>query len=90
MQRQMLPEESRGWIVWHHLILNGYLNGDTNLFQSVGNSRRRSIYPNGQYGPHIFNFAYGWNGQVPNEKSLKLSQIVSSSDHIQLSDTVGG
>ena len=49
-----------GWLGWHHALLDGYLDGNTNLLQCAGNTRLKSVYPNG-YHPGLFNFAYGWN-----------------------------
>ncbi len=76
--------------VWHHLLLDGYLDGNTNVFQCAGNSRLKKVFPNDyDYGTRLFNLAYGWNVEVGNEKSIKLSQVVSPSDHLQLGDTAG-
>ena len=57
----------------------------------AGNSRLKKIFPNGYPYPNFkpFNFAYGWNVEVANEKLIKTSQIVAPSDHIQLGDTAG-
>ena len=77
--------------VWHHFLLNRYLDVNTNLFQCAGNSRLKKVFPNGYYRSRIFNFAYGWNigVGVGNEESIRLSQVVLPSDHIYLSDTTG-
>ena len=94
-----------GWLVWHHALLDGYLDGNTNLFQCAGNTRLKSVYPNGR--PGLFNFAYGWNGNGNGEESgvwngvfgpgsemsrgrtIKLSQVVVPSDHILLGEASG-
>ena len=77
-------------IVWHHLLLDSYLDGNTNLFQYTGNSRLKSVYPNG-YDSRFFNFVYGSNLDISFAagKLKKLSQVFSPSDYIQLGDTSG-
>ena len=55
-------------LVWHHALLYGYLDGNTNLFQCAGNTRLKSVYPNG-YSLGLFNFAYGWNAKGNGEES---------------------
>ena len=77
--------------VWHHLLLDEYLDGNTNLFHCVGNVRLQSVLGGRQWFPGIFNFAYGWNLDVGigNEESIKLSSVVSPSDHVQLGDVAG-
>ena len=92
-----------GDLVWHHHLLYGYLDGNTNLFQCAGNSGLKSHLRNAlsrlesSFGSGIrlvfereFNFAYGWgDNEIDNENSIKRSQIVLPSDHIQLGDTPG-
>ena len=83
-----------GSVVWHHHLLYGYLDGNTNLFQCAGNFRLKEVFPNGYpVSPYTrdnpFNLAYGWNAETSNEKSIKTTQIVSPSHHLQLGDTVG-
>ena len=98
-----LPSDSDP--VWHHVLLNGYLDGNTNLFQCAGNTRLKSVYPNGH--PGLFNFAYGWNTDGNGEESgvwngvlgpgfeisrgrtIKLSHVVAPSDHILLGEASG-
>ena len=53
---------------WHHALLEGYLDANTNLFQCAGNTRLKSVYPNG-FGRGLFNFAYGWNAKGNGEES---------------------
>ena len=94
---------SGGQLVWHHHLLYGYLDGNTNLFQCAGDSGLKSHLRNAfsrlesTFGSNAllqfereFNFAYGWgDNNTANEKPIKRSQIVSPSDHIQLGDTPG-
>ena len=40
---------------WELSFLNGYLDGNTNVFQCVGNRLPQNVIPIG------FNFSYGWN-----------------------------
>ena len=89
-----------GHLVWHHHLLYGYLDGNTNLFQCAGNSGFKSHLRNAfsrlesSFGSEVllqfsreFNFAYGWgDNNTSNEESIKRSQIVLPSDHIQLGD----
>ena len=79
-----LPPELKDW---HHFLLDGYLDGDANVFQCTGNSRLKSVH-----GVFVFsnvNFAYGWNAEVGKNKSIKLGQVVSPSNHLQLGDSAG-
>ena len=81
-----------GDMVWHHHLLFGYLDGNTNLFQCAGNSGLKSAFPKGDLPAyvHYFNFAYGWGFlRIGNEESIKRGQIVLPSDYIQLGDTPG-
>ncbi len=82
-----LPPELKDW---HHFLLDGYLDGNANLFHCAGNSRLSRL---GSVGAvfvfSTFNFAYGWNAEVGKDKSIKLSQVVSPSNHLQLGDTAG-
>ena len=79
-----LPPELKDW---HHFLLDSYLDGNINVFQCAGNSRLESVR-----GVFVFsnvNFAYGWNAEVGKNNSIKLSQVVSPSNHLQLGDTAG-
>ena len=92
-----------GKIAWHHHLLFGYLDGNTNVFQCAGNFglkahlKKAFDHWESNFGSdailqfaRVFNFAYGWgyNGTT-NENPIKRSQIVSPSNHIQLGDTPG-
>ena len=89
------PNPSR--IGWHHLLLDGYLDGNTNVFQCAGNSRLKKVFPNGhplspypQFNP--FNFAYGWNSTGAKEKyryAKKTSWVVAPSNHLLVGDASG-
>ena len=108
--RRAWPSDPRrhypnGKLVWHHALLDGYLDGNTNLFQCAGNTRLKSVYPNGH--PELLNFAYGWNVkgngeesrvwngvlgpgfEISRGKTLKLSHVVAPSDHILLGEASG-
>ena len=64
---------SGGSLAWHHHLLFGYLDGNTNLFQCAGNFglkshlKKASDYWESNFGAdslrqnaRAFNFAYGW------------------------------
>ena len=97
------PRDFLEGLAWHHHLLFGYLDGNTNLFQCAGNFglkahlKRAFDHWESAFGSdailqfaRVFNFAYGWgeNGDL-NEKPIKRSQIVSPSNHIQLGDMPG-
>ena len=89
------------WISnWDWLLLDGYLDRNTNVFQCAGNSR-----PQGRI-LSSFNFAYGLNDVGLNEdspssyyhgvssfpfsrSSVKLGSVVSPADCVSLGDTAG-
>lgn len=79
-----LPPELKDW---HHFLLDGYLDGNTSLFHCAGNSRLESV--GAVFVFSTFNLAYGWNAEVGKNKSIKLGQVVSPSNHLQLGDTAG-
>ena len=79
-----LPPELKDW---HHFLLDSYLDGNTNVFQCAGNLRLKSV--RGVFIFSNFNFAYGWNAEVGKNKSIKLGQVVSPSNYLQLGDTAG-
>ena len=78
-----------GKVGWHHTLLYGYLDGNTNVFQCAANARLKKVYPNGYYSRY-FNFAYGWNSHgVYSADAKKRSWIVAPSNHLLLGDTAG-
>ena len=83
-----LPPLSQVGRVWHHWLLDGYLDGNTNLFQCAANAKSHFL-DGTAFVFSTFNFSYGWNAEVGNEKSIKLSQVVLPSNHLQLGDTAG-